>query len=208
MSALGQIDADVARRRAIEALRAGVPSRDAVAALGSGQNAIEDRFASLLQDTKAGNPAGMLLGGGFGAGKSHLLEHLARLAVDQGFAVSRVVISKETPLYDPVKIFLAAVQTLAAGGSGPAIAEAAAEIDLEARGYAELMRWAGSPAADLNERFPATLALFAYARDRDAEFADAVVRFWSGDPIGVPELRAPAQGDGRVAGRAATRFRA
>ena len=36
-------DQIVARRRAIEALRAGVPSRDAVAALGSGQPAIEDR---------------------------------------------------------------------------------------------------------------------------------------------------------------------
>src|SRR5207244_2029216 len=47
MTMTGQVDADVARRRAIEALRAGVPSRDAVAALGSGQSAIEDRFTSL-----------------------------------------------------------------------------------------------------------------------------------------------------------------
>ena len=38
----------VAARRAIEALRAGVPSRDAVAVLGSGQTEIEDRFPALL----------------------------------------------------------------------------------------------------------------------------------------------------------------
>ena len=39
----------VARRRAVEALRSGVPSRDAVAALGSGQPEAEDRFTALLE---------------------------------------------------------------------------------------------------------------------------------------------------------------
>jgi hypothetical protein len=183
-------EAVVARRRAIEALRAGVPSRDAVAALGSGQSAIEDRFAALRDAASAGRPGGLLLGGGFGAGKSHLLEHLAGLALADGFVVSRVVISKETPLHDPAKVFRAAVDSaVTAAQAGPAMAEAAAELDLEARGYAELVRWASSPAADLNERFPATLELFARVRDRDAEVADTIVRFWSGDPIRVPDLR-------------------
>src|SRR2546430_886922 len=99
------VDPSVARRRAIEALRSGVPSRDAVAAMGSGQAAIEDRFAALREAAAAGYPTGLLLGGGFGAGKSHLLEHLARLGIDAGFTVSRVVISKETPLHDPAKVF-------------------------------------------------------------------------------------------------------
>jgi hypothetical protein len=180
----------VARRRAIEALRAGVPSRDAVAALGSGQTAIEDRFAGLRESAAAGTPGGLLLGGGFGSGKSHLLEHLAGLALADGFAVSRVVISKETPLHDPVKVFRAAADSaVTAARTGPAIAEAAAELDVEVRGYAELVRWASSPAAGLNERFPATLELFAKVRDRDAELADTIVRFWSGDPIRVPDLR-------------------
>ena len=48
-------------------------------------------------------PSGLLLGGGFGAGKSHLLTHLGHLAMSDGFVVSTVVISKETPLHDPVK---------------------------------------------------------------------------------------------------------
>jgi hypothetical protein len=184
------VDVDVARRRAIEALRAGVPSRDAVAVLGTGQAAIEDRVGALLAQAQDGRADGVLLGGGFGAGKSHLLEHLGRLALDQGFVVSRVVISKEIPLHDPVKVFqAAAASAVKAGYGGPAIAEAAAEVDLDARGYGELRLWAASPAANLNERFPATLALFARHRDRDGEFADAIVRFWSGDPIAVPELR-------------------
>ncbi len=184
----------VATRRVIEALRSGVPSRDAVAALGSGQPAIEDRYAALLsaaggepRDTTAG---GMLIGGGFGAGKSHLLEHLAGLALDGGFVVSRVVISKETPLYDPVKVFRAAAETaVAPGGRAPAIAEAAAALDLDGRPYADLLHWAGTPAADLNQRFPGSLLVFAQSRERDAATAEAMVRFWSGDPIRVPDLR-------------------
>ena len=180
----------VARRRAIEALRAGVPSRDAVAATGSGQAAIEDRFASLSEAAAAGNPSGLLLGGGFGAGKSHLLEHLARLALEAGFTVSRVVISKETPLYDQAKVFAAAAESaVTAGRPRPAIVEAAAAIDPDGRGYAELQRWATSAGSGLNERFGATLALFAQLRHRDATFADSIVRFWSGDPIATPELR-------------------
>lgn len=183
-------DPAVARRRAIEALRAGVPSRDAVAVMGSGQPAIEDRFASLREDTAAGESAGLLLGGGFGSGKSHLLEHLARLALDAGFTVSRVVISKETPIHDPAKVFeAAAVSAVTAGRPESAIAAAAAAIDLEGRGYAELLRWATSAGSGLNERFPVTLALFAKLRQRDAAFANAIVRFWSGDPIATPELR-------------------
>ena len=48
----------VARRRAIEALRSGVPSRDAVAVLGSGQPEAEDRFAA----AGAGGSAAIICG--------------------------------------------------------------------------------------------------------------------------------------------------
>jgi hypothetical protein len=184
------VGATVAQRRAIEALRAGVPSRDAVAALGSGQSAIEDRFHALCEAAAGGTAGGLLLGGGFGTGKSHLLEHLARLALDAGYTVSRVVISKETPLHDPAKVFRAAADSaVRAGQARPAIIEAAAALDLDGRPYAELLRWASSTGAELNERFPATLALFAHVRDRDAVFAETILRFWSGDPIALPELR-------------------
>lgn len=180
----------VARRRAIEALRAGVPSRDAVAALGSGQSAIEDRFVALRGAAAGGTAGGLLFGGGFGVGKSHLLEHLAGLALDAGFTVSRVVVSKETPLHDPAKVFRAAADSaVRAGQARPAIIEAAASVDLDGRAYAELLRWASSSGSALNERFPASLALFAHVRDRDAVSADVILRFWSGDPISAPDLR-------------------
>src|ERR1700732_32857 len=106
----------VARRRAVEALRSGVPSWDAVAVLGSGQPEAEDRFTALLDQlaergARAQRPRGLLLGGGFGSGKSHLLTHLGHLAMSSGFVVSTVVISKETPLHDPVKTFRAAIDS-------------------------------------------------------------------------------------------------
>jgi hypothetical protein len=180
----------VQARRAIEALRAGVPSQDAIAATGSGQSTVEDRFTALCQQAAQGRPGGLLIGGGFGSGKSHLLGHLARLALDDGYTVSRVVISKETPLYDPAKVFAAAVESAVfADRPRPAMVEAAAAIDVDGREFAELVRWAAGSGSGLNERFAATLSLFAQARERDAAWANAIVRFWSGDPIATVELR-------------------
>ncbi len=181
---------DIVARRAIEALRAGVPSREAVAALGSGQSAIEDRFEAMCGSVTSGSPGSMLIGGGFGTGKSHLLEHLARLALNAGWTVSRVVVSKETPLHDPAKVFRAAADSaVRAGQARPAIIEAAAGLDLDGRSYAELLRWASSSGSELNERFPATLSLLGHLRERDPSYAETILRFWSGDPIAVPELR-------------------
>ena len=101
-----------------------------------------------------------------------------------------MVISKETPLHDPAKVFAAAADSALMGGwPRPAILEAAARIDLDGRPFAELLRWTNSTGSGLNERFAATLALFAQVRERDQAFADTIVRFWSGDPIATPELR-------------------
>jgi hypothetical protein len=188
-------------RRAIEALRTGVPSSDAVSLLGSGQTRIEDEFATLLGTVREGTAGGMLIGGGFGSGKSHLLEHLAQLALAEGYAVSRVVVSKETPLHDPVKVYRAAAESaVVAEGHGPALVEAAARLDVQAPAYAELLRWSMSPAAGLNERFSASLVLYAKTRERDPELAEELVRFWCGDPIAVPRLRRGLKdaGEGRV----------
>jgi P-loop Domain of unknown function (DUF2791) len=180
----------VRHRRAVEALRAGVPSADAVALLGSGQTEIEDKFLELLGAAREGTAGGMLIGGGFGSGKSHLLEHLMQLALSEGYAVSRVVVSKETPLHDQVKVFRAAADGAAvANGEGPAISEAAARLDSQGTAFAELLRWAMSPAAGLNERFAASLVLYSKTRERDPELAEELVRFWCGDPLSVSRLR-------------------
>lgn len=189
----------VSRRRAIEALRAGVPCRGAVAALGSGQPAIEDRFAEMLDgltdSERRTSVGGLLLGAGFGAGKSHLLNHLAHQAVEAGAAVSTVVISKETPLHDPAKVFRAAVESLSTGRSfgDAAVAAVAADLDPDTPRYAALTRWVNSAASGMDERFAATLLIYERLRGHEVagsdETVDAIVRFWCGDPMRVSDLK-------------------
>ena len=83
-------------RTAVEALRAGVPNRAAIRLMGTEQTAIEHAFEAALAAAWAdAGPAGAGIGlaGGFGTGKSHMLGYLAEVARQQGFVVSRVVIS-------------------------------------------------------------------------------------------------------------------
>jgi hypothetical protein len=183
----------VQRRRALEALRAGVPNRDAVMALGSLQVGVEDRFSQLLDAVRAVPsglaPGGMLIGGDFGTGKSHILEHLAHVALSQRFVVSKVVISKETPLHDPTKVYRAAIEEAKVPGRpGSAIDEIAVGMEVDSPAYAELYRWAHHDDAPVDSRFPATLFLNEYARG-DEEFRDRIIRFWAGDPLPVADLR-------------------
>ncbi|MBI3246177.1 MAG: DUF2791 family P-loop domain-containing protein [Deltaproteobacteria bacterium] len=184
----------IVSRRAIEALRAGVPNRDAVLALGCEQPAIEERFRTQLQEAKEGAPkgtqaAGFLIAGDFGAGKSHLLEYLQHVALAERFVCSKVVISKETPLYDPAKFYRAAVRTaVAPGRRGAALTEVAAQLDPRSDAYTELSAWAHSPSSGLNSRFAATLFLFKRL-GMDVETRDRLISFWSGDPLDAGEIR-------------------
>ena len=181
-------------RRAVEALRAGVPSQYAVRALGSAQPHVEERFWQQLQSApenlaRGTQPAGLLIAGDFGAGKSHLLGYLQHLALQQGFVCSKVVISKETPLYDPTRLYRAALQTaIVPGRRGAALAEVAASLEFGGSAYADFYRWVHRPDSGLNSRFPATV--FLYERANDAEIHDRIVSLWSGDPLNVSEMRA------------------
>jgi hypothetical protein len=208
MSDDNERDRSVRARRALEALRAGVPNRDAVMELGSMQVGIEDRFAGLLDAVRAApgdadsGPSGhlegvrsksaekgFLLGGGFGTGKSHVLEHLAHLALSDGFVVSKVTVSKETPLYDPAKVYRAAIaDAQVPGRPGSAIDELAAALSFDSLGYRDLWRWVHGDAAPVDKQFAATLYLFEYARG-DNELFDRILRFWAGDRLPVADIR-------------------
>jgi hypothetical protein len=189
----------VARRRAVEALRSGVPSWDAVSVLGSGQPEAEDRFTALCDRVMAPggarrDPGGMLLGGGFGGGKSHLLTHFGHLAMSAQFVVSTVVISKETPLHDLAKTFRAAIAAAVDPSRAHGVlADAAAMLDPDTPRYLEFSRWVNSPASGLDERFAATLLCHERLRGGEVpgsdETADALVRFWGGEPMRISDLR-------------------
>lgn len=102
-------------RRIIEALRTGVPTHDAVIALGSGQPGLESRLSELLRDVRTGavtGPRSFMFNGDFGSGKSHLLEVFAAKAIEENFLVSRVVISKNLPLHNPMPVFVELMTSL------------------------------------------------------------------------------------------------
>jgi hypothetical protein len=180
-------------RRAIEALRAGVPNRDAVRLLSIQQPQVEARFRrqlnGLAEDAAGGRPtSGVLVAGDFGAGKSHLLEYLEHLALDERMLCSRVVISKETPLYDLARVFRAAVESLVLPGRrGSALTEIASSLDPDSGENAALMHWVNRPDVGLSSRFAATL--FLYHQVKDPENRDRIVSFWGGDPLNMGETR-------------------
>ena len=186
-------DVQIKHRRAIEALRSGVPNRDAVMALGCAQPDIEKKFRQQLQSAKQGvvdgsMTHGMLVAGDFGTGKSHLLEYLMHLALEENFVCSKVVISKETPLYDPVKLYRAAAEAaIVPGKRGDALTEIATKLKPNSQAYEDLNLWINRPEAELNSRFAATL--FLYRHMNNEELRDRIIRFWSGEQIGVAEIK-------------------
>jgi len=185
----------VSARRAIEALRAGVPNRDAVRELGCScqevlaifDERLDQLRMSVLQNRQT---RGMLVAAEFGGGKSHVLEYLSHRARGQNFAVSKVVISKETQLFDSLKIFRAAVDNLVLENVvGDALREIAVDDDRlspKRPAYGGFERWLRD--SGLNSRFEATVWLYNQTGS-DPELQNELVSFWAGDPIQVGRLR-------------------
>lgn len=181
-------------KRAIESLRSGVPSSAAVDAVGSGQEQLSDRFRDLLKraDQKAAEGSqcrGLMIRAGFGEGKSHLLTAFEHIALEQSYAVSRLVISKETPLNVPAKLLVSAVENLRVPG---AIGRGLDEVGLLLRKRFQSPEYDGLmeqlKQGKLDHRFAVTLHIFKDAI-HDEEIIDRVLRFWSGESFGVSELK-------------------
>ena len=180
-------------RRALEALRNGVPNGDAVSVLGCNQPDVEKDFNGLLsrvsQDGEApGSGVGMLVAGDFGSGKSHLLNFLESQALDQGFVCSRVVISKETPLFNMEKVFKAAVENARAPGiTGHMVEEVALKLDYNSEAYSHFFQWANREDNGLHRIFPATLTV--HERGRGSDLSNDIIWFWSGEKIQLKSVR-------------------
>ncbi len=184
---------NVPARRAIEALRSGVPSGDAVRTLGCDHTDIVGRFESLLSE--AGDPAGtgaaargLLVSGGYGAGKSHLLTYLMHSALSRGFVVSPVTVSKETLLGDPGKVFATAVAELRVPGrAGSGLRNLTDSLNRGSSPFRSFFYWTDPSNSGLPAQFAATLYVFDHGRD--PEFNDQIVRFWAGGKLSVVQLR-------------------
>ncbi|MCC7367992.1 MAG: DUF2791 family P-loop domain-containing protein [Chloroflexi bacterium] len=183
----------VQARRAIEALRAGVPNHDAVLALGGGQPQIEARFRQKLEEAdddveRSTQTSGLIVAGDFGSGKSHLLVALEQLALRENFVCSTVSVSKEIPLHDPDKLYRAAIRSARLPDRrGNALAELAFKLNFDSLPYEELVEWSSSSASHIATRFPASLLVFQ--RTHDEETKDRIISFWGGDPLNTSQLR-------------------
>ena len=181
-------------RRALEALRNGVPNRDAVRELGSNQSAVEsaflERLSSVESSAREGKQVrGLLFAGDFGAGKSHLLDYLEHLAISKNFVTSRVVVSKETPLYDPDKLFHAAIDGAEVPGlTGEAIREMILRLQPNTQRYAEFSAWANSVTSQLDSIFAATVLLHEKLHN-DPELVEQITRFWLGERLSIGKIK-------------------
>jgi len=190
-------------RRAIEALRAGVPNRDAVGALGFDAEDLvgifDDRLGVLASSVQDGaQPRGLLLAGEFGAGKSHALEFLTHRALRRRVAVSKVVISKETQLFDPTKLYRAAIEGLQVEGrTGDVLAEIALnKLNTRQSRFAEFDAWLDR--REVNSRFDATMWLYENGGRTYPDLLDRVVGFWGGRPLPIGQLKKDLRDAGQV----------
>ena len=177
-------------RLAVEALRNGVPSKEAVAKLGSNQPRVEKKFIELLENANNPNSQGMLVSGDFGTGKSHLLTHLEQLALSHQFVCSRVSISKETPLFDMGKVFTSAMENgRIPDRQGRFIEEIAHELKPNSDEFTKLFHWAEEAANNdqLSTIFPASLKI--YEQSHDLELNSEIEEFWSGERILISKIK-------------------
>ncbi|OJY64951.1 MAG: hypothetical protein BGP12_04270 [Rhodospirillales bacterium 70-18] len=157
----------VAARSAIEALRAGVPNGAAIRLLGSVEQEIETAFdAGLEAAWRAAAAPGLVIAGGFGAGKSHLLGYLREAALQQGFVVSQVAVSKETPLNLPGVMFAAAMRVAAVQGhADDPVTLALDALQRRAGAVQDMEAWASTPGAEVSQPFAALLHLLSRQMD-------------------------------------------
>jgi hypothetical protein len=184
----------VEKRRAIEALRAGVPNRDVAIHLPPVQNSLVDRFNELLSsietswDEERKAAEGFLLAADFGAGKSHWLEYYKHLALENNFVCSKITLNKETPLHDLWKIYRECVFSAELPDrSGNALFEIVPGYDRDkAPYYRQLSVWA-EESRKTHPRFSATLCLLDHLAGN--EILEKIIAEWTGFPMNIGDLK-------------------
>jgi hypothetical protein len=180
-------------RQAIEALRAGVPNRAAIRLMGTGADEIRRHFLDNLQYCqqalqRSGQPTGQVIAGGFGTGKSHLLGYLKELALAENFIVSWVVISKETPLSDPSRLYVSAMRLATVPRCNDDVMTAVlARLKPGSDAFNDLEQWAAAESG-LSPLFAALLHLFPHPSTTTDRRQD-IARFLAGGRLGVPKVK-------------------
>ncbi len=192
MSAEGAFEA----RSAIEALRAGVPNRPAIRLLASADSSLAQEFQKRLRTCRLGlrdeRPVdGIVIAGAFGAGKSHQLGFLAELARQENWIVSLLPISKETPLFDPAKLFAAAVRAAIVPDVNDDLMTAAMQrLGEQRNGYDNLELWTSQEVQSgrLAPLFAALLWLLPKGNVQPDDLAQ-IARFFGGGKLNLSQAR-------------------
>lgn len=191
----------IAARKAIEALRAGVPNREAIRQLGTGTVSLSQDFtARLALCATAANTNeqidGLGIAGQFGAGKSHELGYLAELAQRENFIVSLVPISKETPLFDPGRLFAAAMRVaIVPGRNDDAMTAVIGALRPDTDLHDRLENWVDFEVG--RERLSPLFAALLHVLPRvDAEDQARIGRFFSGARLNVSVVKGWLRGAG------------
>ena len=155
---------DMRHRRVVEALRSGVPSAEAVRTLGCPQPTVKSKFQQLLHNAKDSivkgwTTKGMLIEGGIWNWKISSSWNPSNIwRWSKNFVCSKVVISKETPLYSPALMFRAAIESATIPNKrGEALTEVARDLNFQSPQYAELNEWVNRQGGEVDARFAATL---------------------------------------------------
>jgi hypothetical protein len=184
--------ATISERRAIEALRAGVPNGDAVRALGTDQSEIIAAFDERLANAaalEAVESTGFVISGTFGSGKSHLVEELHQRALAGNYVSSKVAISKETPLHMPQKVVQAIVGSMQAKDKPEGLLlDMVLGYKSDQPAAREFRKWCGSAESRISVMFRSLLDL-RDAGIEDLEVVDLVLRYFSGESIPIYTIR-------------------
>jgi hypothetical protein len=185
-------DETISERRAIEALRAGVPNGDAVRALGSSQQEIIDAFDGQLSNAAeitARGATGFVFSGTFGSGKSHLVEELHQRALASNFVSSKVSISKETPLHLPARVVQSVIGAMQAKDKPEGLLlDMILSYKSDRPAARDLTKWCGSAASGVSVTF-GTLLELRDAGIEDLEIIDLVLRYFSCENVLISTLR-------------------
>ncbi len=90
----------------VESLRAGVPTRASTRELPDLRAKVTDQIRKDLDQIVEGKgPRGRLIWGQYGQGKTHMLTTVEHVALDMGFAVSRVSLSREVSCHNLLHLY-------------------------------------------------------------------------------------------------------
>ena len=90
----------------VESLRAGVPTRISTRELPDLRSSLTDAIrADLLTFSEGRNPRGRMVWGQYGQGKTHVLTAVEHMALDMGFAVSMLSLSREVSCHNLLQFY-------------------------------------------------------------------------------------------------------